>query len=40
METGQAAGFAAAISIRDDRPVQKIDTAKLVERIRKEGSFV
>ena len=40
METGQAAGFAAAISIRDDLSVQKIDASKLVDRVRKEGSFV
>ena len=32
--------LAAAISIRDDCPVQKIDVSKLVERVRKEGSFV
>ena len=40
MEIGQAAGFAAAISVRDHCPVQKIDSEKLVERVRKEGSFV
>ncbi len=40
METGQAAGFAAAISIRGGLSVQKIDASKLVERVREEGSFV
>ena len=40
METGQAAGFAAVQSLRDGVPVQKLDSRKLVERIRKEGGRV
>ena len=40
METGQAAGFAAVIAIRDGVPVQSVDTRKLVDRVRTEGSFV
>jgi len=40
METGQAAGFAAAMSVKSGLPVQKIDAGALVERVRKEGSVV
>jgi hypothetical protein len=40
METGQAAGFAAAMCLADKRPVQNVDTDALVAQVRAAGSFV
>jgi len=41
METGQAAGYAAALCLQNGKqPVQALDAAKLVELVRKAGSVV
>lgn len=40
METGQAAGFAAAMCVKNCLPVQDVDTAALVAQVREAGSFV
>ena len=40
METGQAAGFAAAMCLADKRNVQDVDTDALVAQVRAAGSFV
>lgn len=40
MESGQAAGFAAAMCVKDGKPVQQVDTAELVRQVREAGSFV
>ena len=40
METGQAAGFAAALCLKDGRPVQDADVEALVSQVRAAGSFV
>lgn len=40
METGQAAGFAAAMCARQGISVQALDADALVERVRQAGSFV
>ena len=41
METGQAAGFAAALCLQRGKiPVQQLDSAALVEQVRQAGSFV
>ena len=40
MESGQAAGFAAAMCVKSGKPVQDVDTAELVAQVREAGSFV
>ena len=40
MESGQAAGFAAAMCVKSGKSVQEVDTAELVDQVRKAGSFV
>lgn len=40
MESGQAAGFAAAMCVKDGKTVQDVDTAVLVAQVRQAGSFV
>ena len=40
MESGQAAGFAAAMCVKDGKAVQDVDTAALVAQVREAGSFV
>ena len=40
MESGQAAGFAAAMCVHDGKAVQDVDTAALVEQVRTAVSFV
>lgn len=40
MESGQAAGFAAAMAVKEANPVWDIDVKRLVEDVRKAGSFV
>ena len=40
MESGQAAGFAAAMCVKDGKAVQDVDSAALVEQVRQAGSFV
>ena len=40
METGQAAGFAAALCLKDGRAVQDVDVTDLVSQVRAAGSFV
>ena len=40
MESGQAAGFAAAMCVKTGKSVQEVDTAELVDQVRKAGSFV
>lgn len=40
METGQAAGFAAGIAVSDGVSVREVNTERLVERVREEGSRV
>lgn len=40
METGQAAGFAAALCLKDHRSVQDVDVDTLLAEVRAAGSFV
>ena len=40
MESGQAAGFAAAMCVKLGIDVQDVDTKALVEQVRAAGSFV
>jgi carbamoylphosphate synthase small subunit len=40
MESGQAAGFAAAMCVKQGIAVQDVDTKALVEQVRAAGSFV
>ena len=40
MESGQAAGFAAAMCAKEGISVQNVDTKALVEQVRAAGSFV
>jgi hypothetical protein len=40
MGTGQAAGVAAAQSIAEGKPVQEIDTARLVTTLRELGAII
>ena len=38
--TGQAAGIAAAISVKEDTPVSKADISKIQDELKRQGVFI